>query len=116
MPNSSLSRILLSRNLRYITLNPIITDKKLFIANWSLSESPLKLRKIIFNKIINFDYILISYQEKFEKINNHLYFSDIAKKFNHKKFIVRLFKIPFMNFLRLSNNNYYLFVKKIRLS
>jgi hypothetical protein len=92
------------------------TDKKLFIANWSLSESPLKLRKIIFNKIINFDYILISYQEKFESINNHLYFSDIAKSFNHKKFIVKLFKIPFMNFLRLSNNNYYLFVKKIRLS
>ena len=89
------------------------TDKKLFIANWSLSESPLKLRRIIFNKIINFDYILISYQEKFENIDNHLYFSKIAKNFNHKKFIVRLFKIPFMNFFKLSNNNYYLFVKKI---
>lgn len=87
--------------------------KKLFIANWSLSEAPLKLRRIIFNKIINFDYILISYQEKFENINNHLYFSNIAKNFNRKKFIVRLFKIPFMNFFRLSNNNYYLFVKKI---
>ena len=87
--------------------------KKLFIANWSLSEAPLKLRRIIFNKIINFDYILISYQEKFENINNHLYFSNIAKNFNRKKFIVRLFKIPFMNFFGLSNNNYYLFVKKI---
>ena len=87
-------------------------DKKLFIANWSLSESPLKLRRIIFNKIINFDYILISFQEKFENIDNHLYFSNVAKNFNKEKFIVRLFKIPFMNFLRLSNNNYYLFVKK----
>jgi hypothetical protein len=87
-------------------------DKKLFIANWSLSESPIKLRKIIINKIINFDYMLISYQEKFENINNHLYFSNIAENFNHKKFIVKLFKIPFMNFLRLSNNNYYLFIKK----
>ena len=45
--------------------------------------------------------------------HNHLYFSKIAKNFNHKKFIVRLFKIPFMNFFKLSNNNYYLFVKKI---
>jgi hypothetical protein len=87
--------------------------KKLFIANWSLSESPIKLRTIIFNKIVNFDYILISYQEKFENINNHLYFSNIANNLNRKKFIVRLFKIPFMNFLRLSNNNYYLFIKKI---
>ena len=88
-------------------------DKKLFIANWSLSESPLKLRRIIMNKIVNFDYVLISYQEKFENINNHLYFSNIAKNFNHKKFVVRLFKIPFMNILRFTNNNYYLFIKKI---
>jgi hypothetical protein len=87
-------------------------DKKLFIANWSLSESPIKLRKIIIKKIISFDYMLISYQEKFENINNHLYFSNIAEIFKHKKFIVKLFKIPFMNFLRLSNNNYYLFIKK----
>jgi hypothetical protein len=87
--------------------------KKLFIANWSLSEAPIKLRTIIFNKIVNFDYILISYQEKFENINNHLYFSNIANNFNRNKFIVRLFKIPFMNFLGLSNNNYYLFIKKI---
>jgi hypothetical protein len=89
------------------------TDIKLFIANWSLSESPLKLRKIIMKKIINFDYILISYQEKFENINNHLYFSKIAKNFNHKNFTVRLFKIPFMNILKFTNNNYYLFIKKI---
>ena len=89
------------------------TDKKLFIANWSLSESPLKLRKIIMKKIINFDYILISYQEKFENINNHLYFSKIAKNFNNKNFTMRLFKIPFMNILRFTNNNYYLFIKKI---
>lgn len=88
-------------------------NKKLFIANWSLSESPIKLRKIILKKIINFDYILISYQEKFENINNHIYFSNIAKKFNRKKFIAKILKIPFMNYFKLSNNNYYLFVKKV---
>jgi hypothetical protein len=89
------------------------TDKKLFIANWSLSESPLKLRKTILKKIISFDYILISYQEKFENINNHTYFSDFAKKFNDKKFIIKILKIPFMNSFTLSNNNYYLFIKRI---
>jgi hypothetical protein len=88
-------------------------EKKLFIANWSLSETPLKLRKIIFNKIINFDYILISYQVEFENINNHLFFSKIAKNLNQKNFIVKIFKISFMNFFRLTNNNYYLFAKKI---
>jgi hypothetical protein len=88
-------------------------EKKLFIANWSLSETPLKLRKIIFNKIINFDYILISYQVEFENINNHLFFSKITKNLNQKNFIVKIFKISFMNFFRLTNNNYYLFAKKI---
>jgi hypothetical protein len=53
-------------------------DKKLFIANWSLSESPLKLRRIIMKKIVNFDYVLISYQEKFENINNHSYILSIV--------------------------------------
>ena len=88
-------------------------NKKLFIANWSLSESPLKLRTKIFKKIINFDYILISYQEKFENINNHTYFSNIVKNFTDKKFIIKILKIPFMNFFKLSNNNYYLFIKRI---
>ncbi len=88
-------------------------NKKLFIANWSLSESPLKLRKIIIKKIINFDFILISYQEKFENINNHRYFTNITKKFSRKKFIVKTLKIPFMNFFQFTNKNYYLFIKKV---
>lgn len=88
-------------------------NKKLFIANWSLSESPLKLREIIIKKIINFDFILISYQEKFENINNHRYFSNITKRFSRKKFIVKILKIPFMNFFQCANKNYYLFIKKI---
>ena len=88
-------------------------DKKLFIANWSLSESPLKLRNKIIKKIINFDFILISYQEKFENINNHAYFTNIIKKFKDKKFIIKVSKIQFMKFFKLSNNNYYLFIKRI---
>lgn len=87
--------------------------KKLFIANWSLSESPIKLRNIILKKITNFDFVLISYQEKFEKINNHKFFSNISKKFDSKKFIIQISEIPFMNFFLSSNKNYYLFIKKI---
>jgi len=87
--------------------------KKLFIANWSLSETPIKLRNIILKKIKNFDFILISYQEKFEKINNHKFFSNITKKFGSKKFIFKILEIPFMNFFLSSNKNYYLFIKKV---
>ena len=114
---SNLNRV----NKKNITLNyksskcNFLNDKnkKLFIANWSLSESPIKLRNIILKKITNFDFILISYQEKFEKINNHKYFSNFSKKFKSKKFIFKILEIPFMNFFLSSNKNYYLFIKKI---
>ena len=44
-------------------------DSSLFIANWSISEMPLKLRKKILKYIFNVNYILISFQDKFENIN-----------------------------------------------
>ena len=54
--------------------------KKLFIANWSLSETPLSFRKK-FNFIIDlFDYQLISFQNKFEEIDNLKYFKKIQKR------------------------------------
>jgi hypothetical protein len=88
------------------------TDKKLFIANWSLSESPIKLRKVILKKIINFDFILISYQKKFETINNHKYFENFIKPFKEKNYIISRKIIPFMNLLNIRSNHYYLFIKK----
>ena len=58
--------------------------KKLFIANWSLSETPLLFRnemKFIFEA---FDFQLISFQNKFENVNNLKYFESL-NKFNLKK-------------------------------
>ena len=51
----------------------------LFIANWSLSETPLKFRKK-FEKIMKQnEYILVAFQEKFENIDNLKYFNSIKK-------------------------------------
>lgn len=85
---------------------------KLFIANWSLSEAPIKLRKIILKKIYYFNYILISYQSSFEKINNDKFFTDLVQDLKNKKFNIKKTEIPYMNFFRFSNKHYYLFLKK----
>jgi ribosomal protein S19 len=52
-------------------------SKTLLIANWSLSEMPLKLRNKILKLIFKIPYILISFQDKFEDINNLKYFKKI---------------------------------------
>ncbi len=78
---------------------------KLFIANWSLSETPLSFRKkfeFIFN---NFDFQLISFQKNFENINNLKYFNKIHAENLDKE---RNSSIIPINKLK---NNFYLFSK-----
>jgi len=58
--------------------------KKLFIANWSLSETPLLFRNEIKFIFEAFDHQLISFQNNFENINNFKYFK-MLNKFNLKK-------------------------------
>ena len=43
-------------------------SKSLFIANWSLSETPLNFRKRFIPLITKNHYILICFQEKFENL------------------------------------------------
>jgi hypothetical protein len=80
-----------------------IREKNLFIANWSLSEVPLKFRDELFFIFKKIDYHLISYQDKFENIINNNYFNKINKynrKKNRKSQIIKIKYKP---------NNYYLF-------
>jgi|LakMenEpi03Aug12_release.lakeMendotaPanAssembly.Ray.scaffolds.fasta_scaffold21608_5 hypothetical protein len=90
--------------------NNIVDKNKssLFIANWSISEMPIKLRDNILNRIKNFDYSLISFQEKFENINNINYFLRYKKKIN-KKCLVKIEKLKYYkkNFLNKSNHFYF---------
>lgn len=58
--------------------------RNLFIATWSLSESPVDLRKKFEPFIQSFDYIFITFQNSFDKINNKIYFEEFKNIFtNH---------------------------------
>jgi hypothetical protein len=86
---------------------------KLFIANWSLSETPIDVRNKIIKKIYKFDYFLISFQKYFENIDNYYYFKKLANYLdNHHNIIYDLRMIPHMNFFNLNKNHWYLFIKK----
>ena len=85
---------------------------KLFIANWSLSETPIDIRDKIIKKFSKFNFFLISFQNSFENLDNYCYFSKLAKDLsNDNDIIYEIKKIPFINFLNLKKIHWYLFIK-----
>ena len=93
------------------SLKKIKVQNDLFIANWSLSESPLNLRKKFFNYLYKSKYILISFQEKFEDINNLEYFEKLKSKLS-KKFEIKIKKNKFYKGNLFHKQNHYYFVAK----
>ncbi len=89
-------------------------SKNMLIANWSLSEMPLKLRNRFLNLIFKIPFILISFQDKFENINNYKYFDIMKKKLIKKGYKTQLSALKYYNngFLN-TNKHYYLFAKKV---
>ncbi len=75
--------------------------KKLFIATWSLSESPLSIRKIIYPFIKEFNAFLIGYQGQFGEVDNCSYFENYQKDLNKLKW--------WNQEIKQLKNNYYLF-------
>ncbi len=57
--------------------------RKLFLATWSLSESPLELRKKIFPLTKDMDAFLIGYQEQFGGVDNTKYYKNYSKKLSN---------------------------------
>jgi hypothetical protein len=88
-------------------------SKTLLIANWSLSEMPLKLRNKILKLIVNIPYIIISFQDKFENINNIKYFKKIKKKLDRNGYKTIISNLQHYNnsFLN-TNKHFYLFAKR----
>ena len=80
--------------------------KKLFIANWSLSEVPCSLRSKLKFVFTDFDFQLISFQNQFEGINNLKYFEKI-NFFNKSRKRTSVI-LPVDNY----KDNCYLFSKK----
>ena len=82
------------------TINPDI-----FIATWSLSESPIALREEFLKKIGTPSYVLIAYQATFGSIDNSTYFAEYQKA--RAEYQWTHFAIPQIP------GNYYLIGKKI---
>lgn len=88
--------------------------KSIVIANWSLSEMPIFFRKRLDFIYKYFYFILISFQDKFENINNSDYFLNIQKKLNKKKYKSIIYPIYSMNKNLFTNKkNFYLFIKNL---
>ncbi len=86
----------------------------LFIANWSISEVPIKFRKKFEIIIKKSNFILISFQENFEDIDNLEYFSKLKNKLSNN-FQIKIIKNKFYkgNLIKKQNHFYFL-AKKIK--
>ena len=85
--------------------------KSLFIANWSLSETPIKFRKNFISIIKKNEFILICFQKKFEDIDNLKYFNNLRYKLS-KKFEIKIIKNKFYTGNMINKHNHYFFVGK----
>ena len=84
-------------------------SKYLFIANWSLSETPIQFRSNFNSLIKNSEIILISFQEKFENINNLKYFNKLKLELS-KSFNIKIIKNKFYTGNILNKQKHYFFV------
>lgn len=91
------------------SINKFRINKSLFIANWSLSETPLSLRKKIESHIAHHEFILIAFQEYFEEINNKKYFYDIKTKLK-KKYKIKIIKNKFYKGNIINKQNHFFFL------
>ena len=99
----------LSSNYKQIKKYHKKNSNYLFIANWSISETPLQFRKNFEEIIKKSKYILIGFQESFENINNLKYFSNLKKKIS-TKFEIKIIKNKFYkgNLIQAQKHYYFL--------
>ncbi len=53
-------------------------EKSLLIATFSMSEMPVSTRELIKEKIRNFDYIFLAYNQSFDGVDNESYFKELS--------------------------------------
>ena len=86
-------------------------SNSLFIANWSLSETPINFRKKFLKSIKNSKLILISFQENFENIDNLKYFKNLKKNLE-KKFEIKIIKNEFYKGNFFKKQKHFFFIAK----
>ena len=84
-PNQESAVILLSELEKLATQIKLSGRPDLFIALWSLSESPIALRKEIIRLVADAKTYLIAYQDKFEDIDNTAYFNEVGNSMGLKE-------------------------------
>jgi hypothetical protein len=87
--------------------------KYMFIANWSLSETSIKFRNEFFDIIKNSQLILISFQEKFEKIDNLKYFKNMKKKLSNNFKVKIIYNEYYKGNIFKHQKHYFLIGKRI---
>ena len=85
-----------------------VDTKSLFIATWSLSETPLSLRYNLENWISSFDYIYITFQKQYGEISNYQYFNGLKGKLESHEVNIKQSNIY--------NGHYYLICRSKRLT
>ena len=105
--NNSISLI---NNFNNIKLRKLKSGS-VFIANWSLSEVPINLRNKFLGIINSHNYILISFQEHFEDINNLFYFKDLKKKLS-KRYNISIIKNKYYTGNIFNQHNHYFLLGK----
>ena len=101
----------LNSNLKKVNKTYETKLKSLFIANWSLSETPKKFRKNFISIIKKNEFILICFQEKFEDIDNLKYFNNLRSKLSNK-FEIKILKNKFYTGNMINKHNHYFFLGK----
>ena len=111
---SKKNNFFLTSELKEIQNYHLNNSNYIFIANWSISETPINFRKKFEVIIKNSKYILISFQENFENLNNLNYFTNLKKKIS-RDFKVNIIKNKFYkgNIFKRENHFYFL-AKKVK--
>jgi hypothetical protein len=81
-------------------------NKNLFVATWSLSESPIEIRRSIELVLNKFDFIFITFQEYFDELNNVDYFNYLRNNLNGYTVTIEQCEV-------LENNFYFMATKTL---
>ncbi len=108
---SKKNNFFLTSNLKKIERFKNNHSNSIFIANWSISETHIKFRKKFEDIIKKNNYVLISFQEYFENINNLTYFKSLKKKMNNR-FQIKILKNQFYRGNLVKKQNHFYFLAK----
>jgi hypothetical protein len=88
------------RQLTTLLNDQLKTRHTMFVATWSLSESPIKVRNKILSLASDYKSFLIAYQDKFGEVNNIKYFNKWKKTIKNVTWINwQIEHIPRNNYL-----------------